>query len=123
MTQIISGPGVGLQLPAYLYPTELYNAPYDFSNNYMTLAPGDAIPVPAGRYWIELGAVAVLQYPDPVTGIWRGFESGRAGGQSVDSNGFNLRVANLTGCPVAAVVQAGGTGYSQATATVTPSAM
>ena len=42
----------------------------------------------------------------------------RSGLLQTMSNGQNLRIANLTGCPIAAVVVAGGSGFTQATATV-----
>ena len=119
MSSLLSGPGVGLQLPQNLYPSELFNAPYDYSNNYQSLAPGDALTIPAGDSWIDPGSVGVLQYQDPVTGIWRGLESSRAQYQLVKSDGFSWRIANLTGCPVAAIVQNGGSGYTQATCQVT----
>ena len=37
----------------------------------------------------------------------------------VSSDGFNVRIANLTGCVVSAAVINGGTGYVQATTTIT----
>lgn len=118
----IAGPGQGLQLPQYLYPTELYNAPYDYSSNELTLAPGDAIPIPAGSWLIWPGQYSVLQFLDPVTGIWRIMPAGERGGpQVITSDGFTRRIANLTGCPIAARVDNGGTGYTQATATITAS--
>lgn len=122
MSQGLSGPGIGLPIPQFLYPTELQNAPYDVGSNYLTLAPGDAIPVPAGKWFITLDSVCVLQFLDPVTGVWRGFESGRGGFYNVKSDGFTLRIANLTGCPIAAIVTGGGSGYTQATATIVASA-
>ncbi len=122
MPQPLSGPGIGLPLPQSLYPTQLQNAPADISSNFLTLAPGDAIPVPAGKWFISLDGVCVLQFLDPVTGVWRGFESGRGGYYNVKSDGFTMRIANMTGCPIAAIVTGGGTGYSQATATITASA-
>ena len=105
--QLISGPGVGLQLPQNLYPSELYNAPYDLSTNYVALNAGDALPIPSGRYMVDVGSYAILQFLDPVTGIWRQESPARTGPQVVYGDGFTRRVANLTGCPVAAVVANG----------------
>ena len=124
MVSILSGPGVGLQLPQNLYPSELYNAPYDFSTNYQSLAGGDALTIPAGGWWVDPGSVGVIQYSDPVTGIWRGLASGRGQPQLVISDGFSWRIANLTGCPVAAIVVVGGSGYPTTAGgvTITPSA-
>lgn len=123
MTQIISGPGVGLPVPQALYPPSLQvpNAPYQEATNEFTLAPGQALPIPAGSWMITLGKYSVLQWLDPVTTTWRIIETAREGPQFVISDGFTRRVANLTGCPVAAVVTAQGNGsYVQSTTTVTP---
>lgn len=117
----LSGPGIGLPLPQYLYPSQLYQAPYDWSNNKITLAGGDALPIPAGDWYIDVGEVSILQFADPVTGIWLPFPAQRGQLNFVKSDGFNLRIANLTGCPVAAKVIAGGTGYVQASTSVVPS--
>jgi hypothetical protein len=117
----ISGPGLGLALPQYLYPTELQNAPYDASTNKIALAPGEQLPVPAGTWYITLGFYLVLQYLDPVTGTWA-MGSSAAYGRSmlyVKSDGFNVRVANLTGCPTGASIIAQGSSYVQASTTIT----
>lgn len=120
MTQQISGPGVGLPPPQNLYPTApLYNAPYDFSTNRAALAPGQSITLPAGEWIVERNPNALMQWLDPVSGVWRGFSAAVNGAQFVKSDGFTQRVANLTGCPVAANVTGGGTGYVQGTTTVT----
>src|ERR1700686_1724417 len=122
MGQRISGTGVGLALPQYLYPSELspLNTPLDLQNNYQTLAPGDSIAIPAGSFYVVLGPYLVVQYNDPINGIWRILGPvGDRNIQYVVSDGFNHRVSNLTGCPVAASVIAGGSAYVQATTTVT----
>jgi hypothetical protein len=121
MVQIISGPGVPAPAPQNLYPTELNNAIPDTPTNYVGLAPGDAIYLPSGsnRWLIDTGAVSVLQYLDPVTGCWRGFAGGRGQHIHIMDMTFIGRIANLTGCPVAAIVAGGGTGFAQATAAIT----
>ena len=63
MSQLISGPGVGLPYPQNLYPSELQNAPQDASSNRLALAPGDSFVLPAGDWYISLGMYNVLQYP------------------------------------------------------------
>lgn len=123
----LSGPGLGLPNPAYLYPTELtggISAPYDYASNTVGLAAGNEIPVPAGNYIVSPGRVSVIEYQDPVTGIWRlhpWTNAARQGMFTFRSDGFNLRVANRTGCPIAGVVTAAGSGYPSNT-TVTSSA-
>ena len=118
MTLNISGPGLGLPYPQNLYPSHLYNAPVDSPTNYLSLSPGNSLPIPAGKWLIDLGRYAILQYLDPVTGVWRGFNAGRSGPQYVFSDGFTRRVANLTGCAVAAIVTGGGSAYVSGSTTV-----
>jgi hypothetical protein len=103
-----------------LYPSELNSAPYDASTNRVALGPGDQIPVPAGTWYIGLGFYLVLQFLDPITGVWVNTSSASysRGLYYVKSDGFNFRVANLTGCPTGAVIYALGSNYVQATTTV-----
>lgn len=116
----LSGPGVGLQLPQNLYPSELSNAPYDYPTNQIALAAGDQIPIPRGDWLIGLGSYCCLQYFDPVNAIWEivataAWDSGLL---YLQSDGFNYRIANLTGCPVGGIVNAYGSGYVQASTTI-----
>jgi hypothetical protein len=122
MPQPLSGPSQGLPYPQSLYPAALASGVLQPPTNTVTLAPGDVMLVPRGSWWIEPGPYAFVQILDPVTGVWRGHSAVRRGGYAVSSDGFTTRVANLTGCAVAAIVTSGGSGYAQATTTVTPSA-
>lgn len=117
----LSGPGIGLPYPTNLYPSELNNAPQDASSNRMTLAPGDTFVVPAGDYIFGLGMYTVMQFLDPITNVWvTAAGSAFTRGMSfVSSDGFTVRLANLTGCVVSASVINGGTGYVQSTTTIT----
>jgi hypothetical protein len=122
----IAGPGMGLPFPQNLYPSEIgaLLAPYDYATNTISLAAGQQIPIPPGPWFVGLGKVTVLQYLDPVTGVWRMHpwtSAARHGMIPVNSDGFTYRVANLTGCPVSGVVTAAGSGYPSNT-TVTSSA-
>ena len=122
MTQRIAGPGLGLPLPQNLYPSELNGMPYDYSTNRIALAPGDTLPVPAGDWLINLGQFCLLQFLDPVTNTWSmGPNAAWQGGHRfVVSDGVNVRVANLLGCPLSAsVTNYGAGGYVQATTTIT----
>lgn len=121
MKNNIAAPGQGLPAPANIYPFPLANgSSFGQGQNEFSLAAGQAVAVPAGSWLISPGLYSLIQYLDPETGIWRGFSSARAKIQFVQSDGFNYRVANLTGCPVAAVVTNPGTGYAQATTTCVP---
>lgn len=117
----LSGPSVGLPLPQNLYPSNLANAPIDSPSNQISLAPGDQLPLPAGDWYVNPGSYCVLQFLDPVNGTWN-IAPGCAWSQGpvfVKSDGFNVRVANLLGCPVSATVVTFGSAYVQATTTVT----
>ena len=124
MGQYIAGPGISLPFPQNLYPSELQNAPPDTSSNKNTLSPGDTLPIPAGDWFINLGQYCIIQFLDPITNTWSmGPNAAWQGGhQFVVSDGFNVRVANLTGCPTGAAVTAAGSGYAQATTVVTVTA-
>lgn len=123
MTVNISGQGIGLPYPSTLYPTGATNfgLGYTPGSNYFSLNTGDVQIIPAGVFWVQTDGYSVVQFKDPVTGIWRGFSSARVGPMRVQSDGVNFRIANLLTCPVAAVVTTQGSGYVQATTTVTPS--
>jgi hypothetical protein len=116
----LSGPGVGLALPQYLYPTELSNAPADANTNRLSLAAGDTWVIPAGTWYISLGSYLILQYLDPITGTWTiGAAPGWNGSfQYIKSDGFSVRIANLLACPVTATVTTSGSSYVQATTSI-----
>lgn len=121
MTQIISGPDVNLPVPQALYPRSLdvLNAPYGEATNEIQLAAGQALLIPAGEWMITLGKYSVLQWLDPVSTTWRVIDAAREGPQYVKSDGFTRRVANMTGCPIAAVVTNMGNGsYVESSTTV-----
>jgi hypothetical protein len=104
-----------------LYPSELFNAPYDYPTNAQCLAAGDQIPIPRGDWLISLGSYCVLQFFDPVDGIWEIIASAAwdSGLIYVQSDGFNYRIANLTGCPVGGIVNNyGAGGYVQGSTTI-----
>jgi hypothetical protein len=121
----LSGVGVGLQLNQFLYPQDLiasFGGSVDVSTNEVVLAPGCALPLMRGDWMIDLAGSAIVQYLDPTTNVWRIPRTGfRASYQFVQSDGANVRVANLTGCPVAAVVTNAGSGYPTTGTTCTSS--
>jgi hypothetical protein len=123
MAYPLSGPGVGLPYAQYLYPTELTNAPVDFSSNRLALAPGDAIVLPRGTWYVDPGLYCVVQYKDPANGQWdAGADAAYSGSMMVvSSDGFTCRVANMTGCVVAAGITGAGSSFAQTTATISPS--
>lgn len=124
MPPFLSGPGLGLQLPQNLYPSQLQNAPNDINSNRVVLAAGDALVLPAGDWYIQTGPYCILQFLDPLTSTWlSGPTPGWQGGnEHITSDGFNVRVANMTACPIGAVVVASSGSYVQATTTVAATA-
>lgn len=123
MAQIIAGLGMTTPVPQNLYPSELLNAPVDAPSNYITLAAGDALQIPAqsAQYLVDLGLYLTLEYLDSVTGTWRLQHTAafRPGMFQIPSDGVTRRIANRLGCPVSAIVAGGGSGFAQATATLT----
>jgi hypothetical protein len=108
--------------PQNYYPSQLFNAPSDPSSNVMTLAPGGTFTVPAGQFLFDLSPNLIFQFLDPVTQIWDLPRTGYMNRtQSVFSDGFTTRLANLTGCPVVAVVTNAGSGYPATGTSVTAS--
>ncbi len=123
MTQGLGGPGIQLPYPQSYYPTQLQGAAQDPSDNRQALSPGESFVVPAGDFFIGLGGYLVIQYLDPVTGTWA-MGSGTAFNRGVifvKSDGYNVRVANLTGCCVGAVIVNAGSSYVQSTTTIVAS--
>jgi hypothetical protein len=116
----LSGPGLGLQIPQALYPTALANAPLDTNTNKVCLNAGDELQLPSGDLYVSLGSYLVLEFLDPVTGIWTigAAAAWNDGIYFVKSDGFNVRVANRLGCPIGGVIIAPGSGYVQASTTV-----
>jgi hypothetical protein len=113
--------GAGLPIPAFLYPSEVFNAPVDVPTARIAFPGGSTIPLPTGSnmYFFDLGTYSVWQYFDPVMGCWRAFSTERQGHIQASSNGLDFRIANMTGCPIAAVVAGGGSGFTQSTAAIT----
>jgi hypothetical protein len=122
MGQPLGGAGILLPPPQNYYPSQLRNAPQDPSSNVMTLAGGDVFAIPAGRYYTDVAGPICLQFLDPVNSIWDLPRTGSDGFEFAQSDGYNVRLANLTGCLVAAVVTNAGSGYAQSTTTVVASA-
>lgn len=106
-----SGPGIGLT-----------TKPLAGNNNFSTLAAGQTYTVPGGQYYIDTGAYVQIQTKDPISGLWR--ELCGVGTDKitfVNSDGVNVRLANLTGCPIGSLITNVGSGYTSAP-TVTASA-
>lgn len=120
MAQPLGGTGLGLPSPQALYPVTLTNAPYTAPTNSFDLVAAGTLVVPAGQWVVAGGTVSAIQWFDPVQQMWINMTTlGAAFAMVVKSDGFNFRVANLSGAAYAATVGAAGTGYAQATTTIT----
>jgi len=87
----------------------------------ISLPAGQVWAPPAGWYYMNTYRTIDFQRYDAVSQIWR-----YAGDESIPTDvvyfdGLTTRLANTTGCVVAAIVTSGGSGYTTAP-TVTPSA-
>ena len=121
MAQPISGPGLGLPAPQALYPSTLGLSPYTAPTNRVGLKPASTLTIPAGQWIVGVtGVISALQYLDPVRLEWTNvLGPGAAWATIVKSDGFNWRVCNLSDSWYTGIVSVAGTGYSQATTTVT----
>jgi hypothetical protein len=80
----------------------------------ISLPTGGLYAIPSGQYIVQPGQYTFVQYYDAGANIWRNLNQPVAGGGAmvVTSDGYNVRLANLTGCVVGAIVTNGGTGYT-----------
>lgn len=121
---MLAGPGQGLPPPQALYPNSLYTTPFTAPTNKVELQAGQALLIPAGTWIVQsTGDVSAVQYLDPVTQEWTDLTAvGAPLGLTIRSDGYNFRVANLSGVATSATVGTPGSGYVQGSTTVTPSA-
>jgi hypothetical protein len=95
------------------------------TTNTESLAAGASRVLPAGANAVHLGQYSFLQYFDPVwnvntasnagpTGEWKTCPRPWNGWIYVESDGVNLRIANLSGCVLGALLTAAGSGYTSA---------
>ena len=80
-------------------------------SNAFALQAGATQIIPPGTYNIQVGPYSTVQQYDPITTIWRSVGNDTVASKQIVSDGVNYRVANQTGCVVAAAVTAGGTLY------------
>jgi len=78
----------------------------------ITLHTGQTYPLPAGEYLINLGPYTAVQWYDPVSQIWRPYQTpSNSDTIIVSSDGFNYRLTNISGTIAGAYVTNGGSGY------------
>lgn len=96
--------GVGISLPLNQLGT-----------NSFSLQAGEVFYVPPGYFNLYHGPYSTIQTYDPVLTVWRPIgDDSKGNWVQVDSDGGNYRIANQTGCPVAAVLSNAGSAYTSA---------
>lgn len=76
----------------------------------VTLQGGQYAVLPTGQYMVLPGKYTFLQWYDPISTTWRNFQCPlNQQPLTLSSDGYNYRLANLTGCVVGGVVTNGGT--------------
>ena len=119
---MFAGPSIGLPFPQSPYPSPIAGVSSQVWSNEFPLAAGEIWTVPPGRWSISSGSgYSQVQWLDPVSGLWRPINPA-VQYLTVNSDGTNYRVANLTGCAVGALVTNVGSGYVQSSTIVTASA-
>jgi hypothetical protein len=78
----------------------------------VSLAPTEVLLLPAGNLLVQAGPYSDVQYYDPVSLLWRNFSPADSSPTLIASDGTNYRLANLSGCPVGAVITTAGTTIS-----------
>lgn len=114
----------GLPLPQFSYPFQFAGpAPYAVGTNKLSLLPAQAYYLPRGTWFVAVtGSVSALQFLDPVRQEWANLLGpGAAWALRIQSDGGNYRVINLSDAAYGGLVTAAGSGYAQASTTVTPS--
>lgn len=96
----VGAPGVGFNL-------------LNQTSNLVTLQASEIFLIPSGEYLLAPGPYTSLQFLDPVSGRWITSDAETSLQPiPIDSDGTNVRLANLTGCPVGANITAAGNGVS-----------
>lgn len=79
----------------------------------VNLSSGELFMIPPGQYQVLPGLYTFLQWFDVTTQTWRTLQTASQGASfPITADGFNWRLANITGGAVGAVVTNGGTGYT-----------
>lgn len=121
MPNVIAGTGQTLPFPQALYPNVLGNVGYTPPGNRISLAPAQTFTIPAGVWIVSCtGTISAVQFLDPVRLEWVNLVGpGAAWALRIQSDGVNFRVNNLSDAAYGALITAAGSGYAQATTTVT----
>ena len=85
----------------------------NWPNTPINLASGQVYTVPSGQYSAHVGPYTAVQQYDGVQQTWRFVEaSAQSAPTIVTSDGSNVRLINMTGTVVGAVITTAGSGYT-----------
>lgn len=115
------GAGIGLPLRTPTYNVASPTSFTDLGAGPITLAAGETFIIPAGQFYLAAGDTSAFQVKDPYTGAWMSIGEAPNAASIINSDGANMRLANLSGCAVGALVTNVGSAYTSAPV-VTPSA-
>lgn len=76
----------------------------------LTLPSGGTFLIPQGNWLVIPGQQTVLEYYDPISGLWRGTQCYQGQVEQCSSDGTNYRLANLSGVCVGANITNAGSG-------------
>ena len=105
--------GAGMALPQPLSTGTGIVGQGGTGSNAIALAAGETFIIPGGGWIVAPGKLTFVEWLDPVVQIWRPW-TGAFGGSlaQIDSDGFNYRLANRTGCPVGGRMTNVGSAYT-----------
>lgn len=82
-------------------------------NTPINLTSGQVYTIPSGQYSCQLGPYTAVQQYDGVSQTWKFVEASTQSAPSiVSSDGSNVRLINMTGTVVGAVITTAGSGYT-----------
>ena len=85
----------------------------NWPNTPINLPAGAVYTVPSGQYSAHLGPYTAIQQYDGVSQIWRFVEaSTQSAPVLISSDGFNVRLINMTSTVVGTVITTAGSGYT-----------
>ncbi len=111
---MINAQGFGLPYPGVPFPTTVTsaNTPQVNGTNKISLAGGGVAIINAGWQSVDPGTYCFIQEFDPILQAWNFLCTADQGALNyINSDGFNFRVVNPTGCVVGVNVTNGGAGY------------
>jgi hypothetical protein len=107
---VFAGQGAADRIASFLQNNgqQIINQCYGGAFN-IGLAPGETFLIPVGEWLTQAGSYSDLQYFDQQSLMWRNFSAFDNVPMPMASDGTNFRFANLSGCPVGAVITTAGT--------------